>query len=92
MLPLDDARPHASPFVESEDSGCRSLAFLHVLFIVDAKNYRGSEPRIWVCNHEGVVVDIKERFAANSIAWTFRLRAAVKDTQAEEEAIENAQL
>ena len=44
MLPLDDARPHASPFVESEDSVCRSLALLHVLFIVYAKNYRGSEP------------------------------------------------
>jgi hypothetical protein len=26
-----------------------------------------------VCNHEGGVVDIKERFVANSIAWKFRV-------------------
>ena len=27
-----------------------------------------------MCNHEGGVVDIKERFVANSIAWKFRVR------------------
>ena len=37
---------HGSPFVESEDSVCRSLAFLHVLFIVDAKNDCASKRRI----------------------------------------------
>ena len=36
-------RMAGSPFVESEDSVCRFLAFLHVLLIVDAKSYRGSK-------------------------------------------------
>jgi len=39
-----------APSVESEDFVCRSLAFLHVLVIVDAKNDCASERRIMTRN------------------------------------------